>query len=123
MIRSLDAHARRLGGRKLLVARVDQLLTQHGPRLSLRSAARSLGLSARTLTRRLRAEGASYFALVDETRKAQAESLLSDPEITLAETAHALGYGDTASFGRAFRRWFAVPPGQYRKHYDRVVGR
>ena len=117
-LHSLHAGVQRLQASQLLVARVEQLLARRGARLGLGSAARVLGLSSRTLTRRLREEGTSYLTLVEQSQRARAESLLRDPELTVAEIAHALGYEDTANFGRAFRRWFGQSPGRYRRGLD-----
>jgi AraC-like DNA-binding protein len=114
-VRGLHENAQQLRAGQLLVARVEQLLTRRGTSLSRTSAARLLGVSSRTLTRRLQDEGTSYFALLEQSRRAQADALLRDPELSLAEIGHVLGYRDTANFGRAFRRWFDVSPSVYRK--------
>jgi AraC-like DNA-binding protein len=103
---------------RLLVARVEQLLEKRGARLSVRSAAALLGVSSRTLTRRLGGEGTSFQSLLDESRKARAVHLLNDPALTVAEVAYTLGYEDAANFGRAFRRWFGRSPGQFRRLND-----
>jgi len=113
-MQSLIARERLLYDDRLLVARVEQLLLKRGARLSLRSAAALLGVSSRTLTRRLGGEGTSFQTLLDESRKARAVLLLNDPALTVAEVAYTLGYEDAANFGRAFRRWFGKSPGQYR---------
>lgn len=114
-LRSLVARERAMYGDRLLVARVEHLLLQRGSRLNLRTAAALLGMSGRTLTRRLGGEGTSFQALLDEVRKQRARALLQDPELTVAEVAYALGYEDAANFGRAFRRWYGKAPGQYRR--------
>lgn len=77
--------------------------------------ARRLGTSARTLHRRLAAEGASFTALLDETRRERALALLADPARTVGEVAFALGYRDATTFGRAFRRWTGDTPGAWRE--------
>jgi AraC-like DNA-binding protein len=72
--------------------------------------ARTLGLSARTLRRRLRDSGRSFQEIVDGFREAEAERLLSAPEAALAEVALRLGFSDQSAFTRAFRRWKGLPP-------------
>ena len=72
--------------------------------------ARALGLSERTLRRRLRDSGRSFQQIVEDVREAEAERLLSGPEVALAEVALRLGFSDQSAFTRAFRRWKGVPP-------------
>jgi AraC-like DNA-binding protein len=117
-LQSLLTRERVLHADRLLVARVEQLLGKRGARLSLRSAAALLGVSSRTLTRRLGGEGTSFQSLLEDSRKAGALHLLNDPELTVAEVAYTLGYEDAANFGRAFRRWFGRSPGQFRRLND-----
>jgi AraC-like DNA-binding protein len=110
--------ARRFEGDRRLVARVEQILAQRGARLGLRRAAHLLGVSDRTLTRRLGGQGTSFQTLADESRKTRAVALLQDPTLTVAEIAYALDYEDAANFGRAFRRWFGISPGKYRRTFE-----
>jgi AraC-like DNA-binding protein len=116
----LDESARRLRGDRLLVARVEKLLAERGQALGIERAARLLGVSNRTLTRRLAALGTSFHALVDESRKSRAAALLQDPALSATDVAYALGYEDAANFGRAFRRWYGMSPGRYRRFLEPV---
>ena len=111
----LGVSARRFEGDRRLVARVEQILSQRGARLGLRRTARLLGVSDRTLTRRLGGQGTSFHALADDSRRARAVALLQDPRLSVAEIAYALDYEDAANFGRAFRRWYGTSPGRYRR--------
>ena len=52
---------------------------------------------------------------VEAERRQLAVQLLQGTQMKLDEIALQLGYGDTASFTRAFRRWFGQAPGEYRK--------
>jgi AraC-like DNA-binding protein len=72
--------------------------------------ARTLGLSERTLRRRLRDAGRSFQEIVDGFREAEAERLLSGPAAALSDVAFRLGFSDQSAFTRAFRRWKGVPP-------------
>ncbi|MCB9526863.1 MAG: AraC family transcriptional regulator ligand-binding domain-containing protein [Myxococcales bacterium] len=83
-------------------------------RAEVRFVAARLGLSARTLQRRLRAEGTAFAAVVDETRQALAEVYLADRSLTVLEVAIMLGYADESAFHRAFKRWFGARPGEWR---------
>jgi AraC-like DNA-binding protein len=121
-VERLYESARRFEGDRRLVARVEQILAQRGARMGSSQVARLLGISERTLTRRLGAQGTSFRELTDETLKSRAVALLQDEELTVAEIAYALGYEDPANFGRAFRRWFSESPGRFRSNLDRESG-
>ena len=71
-------------------------------------------MSVRTLARKLDAEQSSFRALADEVRRAQAEELLSTG-LTTQQVAQRLGYAETSSFIRAFRRWTGRAPQTYRR--------
>ncbi len=74
-----------------------------------------LALTDRTLQRRLRAEGTSYQQLLDEARCELARKYLAQDKLPLSAMADLLGFGDQSNFFRACKRWFGVPPGEYRK--------
>jgi AraC-like DNA-binding protein len=79
------------------------------------TAARDLGLSARSLRRRLAADATSYRSLVRATLEASAGHMLRDPRRSIQETAHALGFTNVGAFHRAFKRWTGMTPAQYRE--------
>ena len=76
--------------------------------------ARALGISVPTLVRRLRAAGTSYRRLLDERQMAAAQRLLSEGRRPVCDIAVALGYAESASFIRSFRRYHGVAPGHWR---------
>ncbi|HEY0135583.1 MAG TPA: AraC family transcriptional regulator [Nannocystis sp.] len=78
------------------------------------AVARRLGLSERSLQRRLREEGTSFAALVDATRQELATHYLCDADLPAAEVAFLLGFAGAPSFYRAFRRWTQTTPEAYR---------
>jgi AraC-like DNA-binding protein len=80
----------------------------------LRDFARSCGLSVRKLQRRLSTSGTTYSKLVEQIRREQAMAMLADGRITVTEVGLELGYNESASFTRAFRRWQGLPPRDYR---------
>ena len=82
--------------------------------------AHELGMSERTLQRRLEEEGASFGQVVDDTRRELAEQYLSRLKLSLGEAAYLLGFSDQSSFFRACKRWFGVPPGEYRRRLQRA---
>lgn len=77
-------------------------------------AAQALGLSARTLARRLQAEGRSYAALLDEARRTHACAAVADGTRSFADIAQSLGFAEASTFNRAFRRWTGGTPGAWR---------
>ncbi len=76
---------------------------------------RMLHLTDRTLQRRLQAESVSFQQLLDDTRSELARQYLADPRRSLAEVADQLGFSDQSNLFRACKRWFGMPPGQYRQ--------
>jgi AraC-like DNA-binding protein len=78
--------------------------------------AKELCMSERTLQRRLEQEASSFLQLLNDTRRELAEKYLSRLQLSLAEAAYLLGFSDQSSFFRACRRWFGLPPGEYRRH-------
>jgi AraC-like DNA-binding protein len=75
-------------------------------RLDSPSVARALGVSRRTLARRLAETDTSFRTLLDAEIKARASRLLSSQTLSRPEMAEQLGYRDPTSFSRACRRWF-----------------
>ncbi|MDR0200651.1 MAG: AraC family transcriptional regulator [Delftia acidovorans] len=92
---------------------IARLLPQGEPRRE--DVASQLGLTDRTLQRRLVAEQTSYQLLLDDTRRELAQQYLGEPRHSLAEVADLLGFVDQSNLFRACRRWFGMPPGQYRQ--------
>lgn len=76
--------------------------------------ARQLCLSASTFRRRLAEEGHTWQGLKDSVRKELAVNWLAEPNLSLAQIAERLGFADSSSFYKAFRKWYGCNPGQYR---------
>jgi len=81
---------------------------------TMSDVARRLGMSARSLRRRLAEEGVSYPKLLEEAQIARAKRLLEDPDRSIYEVAFDMGFSDASAFHRAFRRWTGMTPTQYR---------
>jgi len=81
----------------------------------VRSVAKVMRLSSRTLQRRLSAEGVTFAWLVAQVRYAIAQRMLDDPDRKIIEVALDLGYSDQAHFARAFVRWSGLTPRQFRR--------
>ena len=84
-------------------------------RLSITSCAELVGMSERTLQRRLSEHDTTFNDLHDLTRFDRAKQLLQDRSISLSEISYELGYANPANFTRAFHRWAGVSPRQYRR--------
>ncbi|WP_303385059.1 AraC family transcriptional regulator [Paracoccus sp. (in: a-proteobacteria)] len=76
--------------------------------------AHELGMSERTLQRRITEQGSSYRELLEDARQELGRHLLSDGQNGIGEIAFLLGFQDTSSFYRAFRSWEGVTPAQWR---------
>jgi AraC-like DNA-binding protein len=85
-------------------------------RPDIANAARELGLSERTLQRRIGDAGTTFRALLDEVRQELAISLLADASIAIDEIAFLLGYEDASSFYRSFKNWKKTSPHKWRKN-------
>jgi AraC-like DNA-binding protein len=85
-----------------------------GSRPEIAAVARELGLSDRTLQRRIIDDGATFRQLLLEARQELAHEYLNRPEMDVTEVAFLLGYEDSNSFYRAFRTWEGTTPSQLR---------
>jgi AraC-like DNA-binding protein len=104
-----------LGRDDRTVARVRELLPLPEGFRSLEDIAQQIGVSPRTLKRRLADGGTSYSELLDEQRQERALLLLRDESLSREQIAERLGYSDAANFTRAFRRWTGKTPGMVRR--------
>jgi AraC-like DNA-binding protein len=77
--------------------------------------AHDLGLSVRSLRRRLATEATTYRSIVRGILEESAGFMLRDPKRSIQETALALGFSNVGAFHRAFKRWTGMTPAQYRK--------
>lgn len=82
---------------------------------TIEQVAGHLNMSVRTFQRKLKEEGYSYKAVIDELRHEFAISYLRKPELTIGEIAYLLGYADTSAFIRSFKRWTGQTPSAYRR--------
>ncbi len=98
----------------LRVARqITKALSEGAPSIS--DIARQMGMSSRTLQRRLSDEGLVYQELVDNTRRDLAVRLLEESDCSLVEIAFLTGYAEQSTFTRAFKRWYGQTPSSFRR--------
>ncbi|BCJ06205.1 transcriptional regulator [Pseudomonas sp. RtIB026] len=76
--------------------------------------AATLHMSVSTLRRRLSEEGQSYQGIKDGVRRELAIAWLAEAQLGLGDIAERLGFADSSSFYKAFRKWFGCNPGHYR---------
>ena len=93
-----------------------------GSRPDIAIVAKELGMSERTLQRRITEEGKTFRQLLNETRKELVREYLSDEAIEITEAAFLVGFENTNSFYRAFRSWEGKTPAEWRAA-NRRLGR
>jgi AraC-like DNA-binding protein len=81
---------------------------------TLVSLAERLGVSPRTVQRRLREAGLSHRTLVRGLRLELARNALDGPRLSQQQIARTLGYSGAGAFHRAFKRWSGITPGEAR---------
>jgi AraC-like DNA-binding protein len=84
-------------------------------RHSMRQVARILGVTTRTLGRRLKQEDQQFSVIVDETRTAMAEWYLTGDRLSLTDISDQLGFGAPSAFSRWFRHRFGISPSEWRQ--------
>ena len=85
-----------------------------GGRSSIDDIASTLGMSKRSLQRRLNEEHTSFKQILNETREQLAIHYLSNSSMTFAEISFLLGFEEPNSFSRAFRSWTGQTPQRMR---------
>ncbi len=96
-------------------------LLPHG-RANVETVAKTLGVSPRTLARRLALEGTNFAKLVDELRRTLAHQYVREANFSMGQIAWLLGYERSESFTHAFTRWVGRPPSRVRYAPDEGSG-
>lgn len=109
----LQRHAQ---SRETLIEKVERLAADRlaQSEATVTTIARELGMSARTLARRLGEAGTSFRKVIDDLRRALALRYLRDSHLSIHEITFLLGYNEVSSFNHAFKRWTGKTPGQMR---------
>jgi AraC-like DNA-binding protein len=95
-------------------------LLPHG-RADMAEVARRLGVSRRTLARRLAAEGLTFGDILGNLRRALAQRYLREPGLQVSEVAWLLGYREASAFSHAYRRWTGQAPRRDRPANSRAA--
>lgn len=100
-----------------IVARVRAALLPRlaGGKARLAPVAAELGLSPRTLQRKLADVGSSYQQVLDALRFSLAQDYLRRRELGLVDIAFLLGFQEQSAFTHAFREWSGMNPGAWRE--------
>lgn len=115
-LRECEQLLRQAGNGGAFARRVKTYLINHSDQLPSQEALASVfAVSVRTFIRKLKSEGTSYQALLDEVRKELVVWYLSDTSLSVDDIANLVGYADTSNFSRVFRRWFDQTPSEFRK--------
>jgi len=95
-------------------------LLPHGKACATEIASR-LGVSPRTLARRLAAEGLTFSILLDKMRTDLARRYLQDADLPISKIAWLLGYAEVSAFNHAYKRWTGRTPGEGRALEKRLA--
>ena len=114
--------AKEIAGGEKLIAVIKKLVAGHleGRAPSLPFIAKNLGISGRTIQRRLAEEETSFQKLVDDVRQDQALVWVKNGDLTPAEMAFRLGFSQSSSFHRAFKQWTGRSFSQFRNSNDSI---
>ena len=88
-------------------------LSSGGP--GVETVAKELGMSVRTLSRRLRERELSYRRMVDDLRRRLTLEYLKDTDLRISDIAYLVGYSEVSAFTHAFRRWTGLSPSAHRR--------
>jgi AraC-like DNA-binding protein len=106
----------RRGNESQLRTRVENAISSllpHG-RVVVDNVARSLGMSKRTLARKLSDEGLNFTDVLQQLRRDLAVRYLDDPQLHISKIAWLLGFSEVSAFTHAFKRWTGNTPSQIR---------
>ena len=111
-----EALVRKPRDRLTLRSKVEEMLLKllpHGKAMAP-EVARRVGMSLRTLSRKLAEEGTCFAEILDQLRAVLAKRYLNDEKLPVTEIAWLLGYSELSSFTHAFKRWTGMTPRRFR---------
>jgi AraC-like DNA-binding protein len=94
------------------------VLLPHG-QAQMSVIARKLGISRRTLARRLASEGLTFAGVLDALRCDLAKRHLADRNLSISKVAWLIRYSDVSAFSNAFKRWTGMSPGTIRQQHSK----
>ncbi len=96
----------------LATVRVEMMRQLPSGNLTDDSVAQAMHMSTRTLQRRLADFNYTYRQLLEEVRTELAEKYLSDPNYSITEIAFLLGFAETSSFSKSYKKWTGQSPSE-----------
>lgn len=118
LVQKLEERERLLGSQNTLAYRLHELIKQAllaRMTIELRVFAEQLNLPIRSLSRRLKEEGASYQHILNNCRMELAEKMLQETDTSIGQIAFSLGFNNESSFSRIFKQHKGLSPALYRK--------
>jgi len=105
----------KLGASTSITAQVKKALisAMDGGDSGIEALSKRLGMSARSLQRRLSEEQTSYNDLMTEVRTEFAKRYLARGTLTASEVAYLIGFTEPPAFFKAFKRWTGLTPGEF----------
>jgi AraC-like DNA-binding protein len=94
---------------------INALMVRNGKTPRLSQVSQELGVSDRTVIRRLRSEGINYQEVLDNFLLERCKTLLSDPTLSVSAIADMLGFSDASGLHRSFKRWHGMTCNSYRQ--------
>ena len=111
---ALAGRSRRQSSIRAAVENAILPLLPHG-KARIGKVAEDLGVSSRTLSRRLAAEGVTFAQVLDGMRTDLAEGYLKDRSLSITHIAWLLGFQEASAFTHAYKRWTGKPPTERRR--------
>ncbi len=111
-----DSLLTRLLSRQTITIKARSLIMENLPRRDATAdrIASSMRMDRRTLHRKLKKEGTTYRVLLEKTRRDLADNYLRR-RMSITETSYLLGFSEPSAFQHAFKEWFGMSPGEYRR--------
>ena len=111
-----EALAKRGSQKSVMPSDIENAIVVHLPHgmARLDQVARRLGMSRRTLARRLAAEGLTFGEVLNRLRSDLAQRHIEDPSLSISQIAWLLGYQEVSAFTHAFKRWTGKAPREMR---------
>ena len=116
---TLIQHRRSTKGRSAIQQALDEILPEalRNQSFHIELIAKKLNVGTRTLQRQLKESNTNFINEVEKARQTLAEYYLSSTTHSINEIAFLVGYQEQSSFNRAFKSWYDLTPGAYRKKY------
>ena len=105
--------------RNSIMAKVQSILMESLPtgKASIIDTANKLHMSRQTLYRNLQKENTTYRQVLAECQRKLSVNYIEQSDLSLESIAFLLGYSEVSVFQKAFRRWYGISPGEYRRRH------